>query len=89
MRLSVRLSQQAEEFLAHLDKTNQKIYQIIKSHLLKLPDVYRRDPFLQGPTFKGLRRHRVGDYRIVYRVVHDQLLIYVIEIGHRRDVYDR
>ncbi len=32
-------------------------------------------------------RVRVGHYRIVYEVFDDRLLIHVILIGHRRDVY--
>lgn len=32
-------------------------------------------------------RARVGDYRILYRVEDDRLVILVIRIGHRRDVY--
>lgn len=32
-------------------------------------------------------RRRVGDYRIVYDIHDDQLLVLVIKIGHRRDIY--
>jgi mRNA interferase RelE/StbE len=35
------------------------------------------------------RRARVGDYRIVYTVQDDVLLIVVVTVGHRREVYDR
>jgi mRNA interferase RelE/StbE len=41
---------------------------------------------LQGRP--GLRV-RVGDYRIIYTVADDVLLIVVVTVGHRRDVYDR
>jgi len=41
---------------------------------------------LQGR--QGLRV-RVGDYRILYTVADDVLLVVVVTIGHRRDVYDR
>lgn len=34
-------------------------------------------------------RVRVGDYRIVYTVEDDVLLIVVVTVGHRRDVYER
>lgn len=41
---------------------------------------------LQGrPGF----RVRVGNYRIIYTVNDDVLLVAVITLGHRRDVYDR
>ena len=36
---------------------------------------------------KGLLRLRVGFYRIIYRVENDRLLVLVIRIGHRKDVY--
>lgn len=32
-------------------------------------------------------RVRVGDYRIVYTVEDDVLLVIVVTLGHRRDVY--
>jgi mRNA interferase RelE/StbE len=32
-------------------------------------------------------RHRVGDYRIVYRIIDNRLIVLVLAIGHRRDVY--
>jgi mRNA interferase RelE/StbE len=32
-------------------------------------------------------RLRVGDYRIVYTVEDDVLLVHIIRVGHRRDVY--
>ncbi len=32
-------------------------------------------------------RVRVGDYRIVYEVLDDRLVVQVVRIGHRRDVY--
>ena len=34
-----------------------------------------------------LWRVRVGDYRIVYQIEDDRLLIVVVRIGHRREVY--
>jgi mRNA interferase RelE/StbE len=46
------------------------------------------------PAARALRgrpglRVRVGDYRIVYTVADDVLLIVVVTVGHRRDVCDR
>jgi mRNA interferase RelE/StbE len=32
-------------------------------------------------------RVRVGDYRVVYEVFDDRLVVQVIRIGHRRDAY--
>jgi mRNA interferase RelE/StbE len=40
---------------------------------------------LQGRP--GLRV-RVGDYRIIYTIEDDVLLVVVVRLGHRRDIYD-
>jgi mRNA interferase RelE/StbE len=37
--------------------------------------------------FSGLRRLRVGNYRIVYEVQAQQLVVLVVRIGRRRDIY--
>jgi mRNA interferase RelE/StbE len=34
-------------------------------------------------------RVRVGDYRVIYTIHDDVLLVVVVTLGHRRDVYDR
>lgn len=46
------------------------------------------------PAARALRgrdgyRVRVGDYRILYTVVDDVLLVVVVTVGHRREVYER
>ena len=45
------------------------------------------------PSARALRgrpgyRLRVGDYRIIYMIVDDVLLVVVVALGHRRDVYE-
>ena len=54
----------------------------------------RRDPIhhnnikrLTG-EFAGLYRFRVGDWRVVYRINEQARTIVVIDIGHRRDIYE-
>ena len=37
----------------------------------------------------GEWRVRTGDYRIVYEIQQDQLLVLVLNVGHRREVYQR
>ena len=34
-------------------------------------------------------RVRVGDYRIIYAIHDQRLIVFVIDVGHRRDVYRR
>jgi mRNA interferase RelE/StbE len=35
----------------------------------------------------GYWRYRVGDYRVLCRIVDHELLVLVVEVGHRSDVY--
>ena len=59
------------------DKILQKIEQ-------ELPDKADTFPALKG-KFAGLRKFRVGNYRVVYSIIDDTAII--LRIGHRREVY--
>lgn len=37
----------------------------------------------------GEWRVRTGDYRVIYEVHDDELLVLVLQLGHRRNVYQR
>ena len=41
-------------------------------------------PLLKGP-FAGLRKYRVGDYRVIYVLLEEDVV--VLRIGHRREIY--
>ncbi len=43
-------------------------------------------PVLKG-QFSGLRKLRVGDYRVIFAILGTQ--VQVLRIGHRREVYER
>ena len=57
---------------------------VLKALAIELPDVADSCPELKG-KFAGLRKFRVGDYRVVFTIVGDS--VHVTRIGHRRDVY--
>ena len=38
---------------------------------------------------RGLRRLRVGTYRVLYEVEEDALVVLVVRVAHRRDAYRR
>ncbi len=48
-----------------------------------------RPPASRPLRGRPVYRLRVGDYRIVYTVADDVLLVVVVTLGHRRDVYSR
>jgi len=46
-----------------------------------------RPPASRPLTGRPVWRVRVGDYRVIYTIEDDRLVVVVITIGHRRDVY--
>jgi mRNA interferase RelE/StbE len=70
--------------LAGLGKAeSRRILDKIEKELPARADSY---PVLKG-QFSGLRKLRVGDYRIIFAILGDRVL--VLRIGHRRGVYER
>ncbi|MEA2559021.1 MAG: mRNA interferase RelE/StbE [Acidobacteriota bacterium] len=57
--------------------------------LIEAIERLRAEPLAGGALkgeFSGLRRLRIGIYRVVYEVIHEQVIVLVVRIGHRRDV---
>lgn len=72
-----------KEFLK-LDKNSQNL---ISTKILELKDGnFLNDKSLKG-KHKGKYRKRAGNYRIVYLKENDILLITLIRIAHRKEVY--
>ena len=42
---------------------------------------------LRDPRVRRLWRVRMGDYRIIYQVRRRQLVVVIVRVGHRKDVY--
>jgi len=59
----------------------RRILDQIETELSDKADAY---PVLKG-QFAGLRKFRSGDYRVIYAILGDEVL--VLRIGHRKDVY--
>ena len=38
-------------------------------------------------SLKGLRRLRVGDYRVIFKIEESHHVVLVVKIGHRKEVY--
>lgn len=39
-------------------------------------------------TLKGYRRLSVADYRVVYKIIEDRVVVFIIDIDHRRNIYE-
>jgi mRNA interferase RelE/StbE len=61
----------------------QRVLNQVEGELSKNADTY---PVLKG-QFAGLRKYRIGDYRVIYAILGNDVL--VLRIGHRKDVYKK
>jgi mRNA interferase RelE/StbE len=61
--------------------------------ILKAVEQLSTDPYPSGVRKLAGSEHtyriRVGDYRIIYSILASALLIEIIRVEHRRDVYNR
>jgi len=81
---TVRFTAAAEKQLSRLDRPIQRRI------LAFLELLVQGDPRSSGRALRGdahAWRYRVGDYRLICDLVDDQVLVYVIRVGHRREVY--
>jgi len=83
-KYSIRITKPAQK---ELDKLSDKLAEPILHAIADLAF----DPRPHGyKKLKGLNgyRIRVGDYRIIYQIIDTILLVKVINVGHRKDIYD-
>jgi mRNA interferase RelE/StbE len=88
MAWSVELSATAAQELGKLDPQNsRRILKFLKERVAKLDDPRSIGKALSGPRFGELWRYRVGDYRLICKIEDDRLLVLVLRVGHRKEIY--
>lgn len=84
----IEISEEAEKFLDKLYKADKKsVLQIHKKLLTVSQSPKQFGKSLKGDK-SGIWRYRFGDYRILCQLKDEVMLILVLEIGNRKDVYD-
>lgn len=73
--------------LKALVKINEPNYSAIKKEIYNLAENPRPQGYRKLKGRKGYRI-RVGDYRVIYEIFDNILLIQVVDLGHRKDIYD-
>ncbi|MBV9937245.1 MAG: type II toxin-antitoxin system RelE/ParE family toxin [Acidobacteriaceae bacterium] len=87
MAWSVEFNDIAERQLRKLGRQWQKkILDYLEDEIASLDDPRSRGKALTGDK-GGLWRYRVGDYRIICSLENKVLLILVVAVGHRREIY--
>jgi len=75
--------------LERLNKTvERRIVKFLRDRVANLEDPRQIGGSLQG-TRSGLWKYRVGNYRVICSLEHDRLVVLVLQVGHRREVYKR
>ena len=74
-----------EDDFKKLDKT------VVKKILNRIETYLAQDPQGLGKPlkgeFQGYWRYRFGDYRVIYRIARREILILILRISHRKEVY--
>ena len=86
MAWSIELSEKAEKSLAKLGSNVARRIAKTMREIAQLTDPQDRGEALTG-NLAEYWRYRVGDWRVIVRFEDDRLVIFVIEVGHRREVY--
>ena len=84
MAYRIVVTRRAEKDLAELPKA---VVRRIDTKILSLADAPRPVEAVKLKGADALYRIRVGDYRIVYEVQDDVVVIVIVRVGHRREVY--
>ena len=84
---SVRYHKRALKQLSKMDRsTKALLFNWIETNLIGCSDPRFSGKALSG-SYKGLWRYRVGDYRLVADIRDEEILIIIVNVGHRREIY--
>jgi mRNA interferase RelE/StbE len=79
------------ELLPSAARSLEKTPTAVRRRLARTIDALARNPHRPGSQklrgAQNIWRIRVADYRVLYQVLDDVLLVLIVRIGHRRDVY--
>ena len=85
-RYTVVLSKLAQSKFDRLIQADRRLGEQVAKAVDRLALHPELGEFLKG-EWRGYRKYRTGDYRIIYRIEHARLMIYVITIDDRKNVY--
>ena len=90
MAWKIELSDLAQKNLRAIDPQNAaRILRFLNARVASLENPRSIGEALKGSQLGGFWKYRVGDYRIISSNEGGEILILVVRIGNRRDVYKR
>jgi mRNA interferase RelE/StbE len=83
----IEISRTAEKQITKLARTAQKsIQRFLRERLISAENPRQWGKPLHGEK-RDLWRYHVGDYRLICDIQNDKVLVLVLAVGHRKDVY--
>ena len=87
MAWTIEIAPEAERQLAKLDRqVARRIVRFMHERVAPLADPRSIGIALQGQKH-AIWRYRVGDYRVLAQIFPDRIIVRVVKVGHRRDIY--
>ena len=87
MAWTIEFTATAKKQLAKLDRSTADLITLfLRDKIASATDARQFGHALIG-DLKGRWRYRVGDYRIICELRNQELLVLVVSVGHRREIY--
>lgn len=88
MAWKVRFEKRAKKELSSLDRQAQAdIWQYLKDRIATEEDPKRFGQPLRH-NLAGLWKYRIGHYRVIADIQNQELVVLVVRVGHRKNVYE-
>ena len=88
MAYSVELTAEVDRELGKLDPQHSKrILKFLYERVAKLDDPRSIGQALHGSRLGEFWKYRVGDYRLICKIEDDRLVVLVLRIGDRKEIY--
>ena len=88
MAWRIEVSETAEKQLAKLDKpVAKRLRSFLRERLASLDDPRSIGQALRGSELGEFWKYRVGDWRLICQITDAKILITVVRLGNRREVY--
>jgi mRNA interferase RelE/StbE len=88
MAYRVELSAEVARELGKLDRQQAKrILKVLQERVAKLDDPRSIGKALHGSRLGEFWKYRVGDYRFICKIEDDRLIVLVLRVEHRKEIY--
>ena len=88
MAYRVELSAEVARELGKLDRQQAKrILKFLQERVAKLDDPRSIGKALHGSRLGEFWKYRIGDYRLICKIEDDRLIVLVLRVGHRKEIY--